>query len=167
MITLPTGDGMALVFFGDPEAPVRCALELSRTLSQNSEIRLRMGLHTGPVYRMADINSNSNVAGGGINIAQRIMDCGDTGHILLSNVIADVLMQFGTWSDCLHDLGEAVVKHGLRVHLYNLCTQESGNSAVPNKLRRESARCGHSLGQYSRVGSRLAGWANRSDGRAR
>lgn len=138
LITLPTGDGMALVFFGDPEAPVRCALELSQTLSQNGEIRLRMGLHTGPVYRMADINSNSNVAGGGINIAQRIMDCGDTGHILLSNVIAEVLMQFGTWSDCLHDLGEAVVKHGLRVHLYNLCTQELGNSAVPSKLRRET-----------------------------
>ena len=95
LISLPTGDGMALVFFEDPEAPVRCALELCRIRWRSPEIKLRMGLHTGPVYRMADINSNSNVAGGGINIAQRVMDCGDTGHILRSSVIADVLNQFG------------------------------------------------------------------------
>ncbi len=138
LISLPTGDGMALVFFEDPEAPVRCALELSSTRWGNPNIKLRMGLHTGPVYRMADINSNSNVAGGGINIAQRVMDCGDSGHILLSGVIADVLNQFGTWSDYLHDLGEVEVKHGVRVHLYNLYSQQFGNPAVPDKLRRDT-----------------------------
>jgi serine/threonine protein kinase len=138
LISLPTGDGMALVFFGDPEAPVRCALDLSRTVAQESEIQLRMGLHTGPVYRLADINSNSNVAGSGINIAQRVLDCGDSGHILLSSVIADVLIQVGTWSDYLHDLGEADVKHGIRVHLYNLYSQEFGNPAIPNKLQRDT-----------------------------
>ena len=84
MIRLPTGDGMALVFFGDAEAATRCALEVSRTLKPHPEIPLRMGLHSGPVYRVADINANQNVAGGGINIAQRVMDCGDAGHILAS-----------------------------------------------------------------------------------
>ncbi len=138
LISLPTGDGMALVFFRDPEAPARCALELSRTLRQITDLELRMGLHTGPVYRMADINSNSNVAGGGINIAQRVMDCGDKGHILLSSVLADVLVQFGTWSDWLHDLGETEVKHGVKIHLYNFYSQQFGNSAVPDKLRRGS-----------------------------
>src|ERR1039458_6654649 len=94
LISLPTGDGMALVFFGDLEAPVRCALELSRTLASGTpRISLRMGVHTGPVYRVADINFNSNVAGGGINIAQRVMDCGDAGHILVSGTVAEVLRQ--------------------------------------------------------------------------
>src|SRR6201993_3449690 len=92
LISLPTGDGMALVFFGDLEAPVRCALELSQTIRRNSSrLKLRMGVHTGPVYRIADINSNRNVAGGGINIAQRVMDCGDAGHILLSSTVAEIL----------------------------------------------------------------------------
>ena len=93
LISLPSGDGMALVFFGDPEAPCRCALEVSRALRNNSETNLRMGIHTGPVYRVADINANRNVAGGGINIAQRVMDCGDSGHILVSKAVADVLAQ--------------------------------------------------------------------------
>ena len=93
LIRLPTGDGMALVFFADPDAPVRCAMELSKTLRNNPDIHLRMGIHTGPVYRVADINANRNVAGGGINIAQRVMDCGDAGHILVSSVEAEVLGQ--------------------------------------------------------------------------
>ena len=93
LIRLPTGDGMALVFFHDPEAPVRCALELSRILRDHPDIKLRMGIHSGPVYRIADINANRNVAGGGINIAQRVMDCGDAGHILISNAEAEVLGQ--------------------------------------------------------------------------
>src|SRR6202049_2554837 len=134
IITLPTGDGMALVFFGDAEGAARCALEISRALKSHPEILLRMGLHGGPVYRVADINANQNVAGGGINIAQRVMDCGDAGHILASQSVADVLGQLSSWKERLHDLGEAEVKHGVRVHLYNLYTAEAGNAEVPQKL---------------------------------
>ena len=140
LIRLPTGDGMALVFFGDAEAPVRCALELSRALRQQPRIQLRMGIHTGPVYRVADINANRNVAGGGINIAQRVMDCGDAGHILVSKAVADVLAQVSTWNRTLHDLGEAEVKHGVRVHLFNLYTAEAGSSQLPQKLRTAAKR---------------------------
>jgi serine/threonine protein kinase len=135
LIRLPTGDGMALVFLGDVEAPVRCALELHRILRRWPEIKLRMGIHTGPVYRVEDINAARNVAGGGINIAQRVMDCGDAGHILISKTVADVLEQVSTWNTALHDLGEAEVKHGVRVHLYNLYTDEAGNRELPQKLR--------------------------------
>jgi class 3 adenylate cyclase/Tfp pilus assembly protein PilF len=135
LIRLPTGDGMALVFFRDPEAPVRCALELTKILRAKPHIQLRMGIHAGPVYRIADINANRNVAGGGINIAQRVMDCGDSGHILLSKTMADVLAEISSWTKHLHDLGEAEVKHGVRVHLYNLCTEEAGNPELPKKLR--------------------------------
>jgi serine/threonine protein kinase/tetratricopeptide (TPR) repeat protein/TolB-like protein len=135
LIRLPTGDGMALVFLGDVEAPVRCALELHRILRRWPEMHLRMGIHTGPVYRVQDINAARNVAGGGINIAQRVMDCGDAGHILISKTVADVLDQVSTWNAALHDLGEAEVKHGLCVHLYNLYTDEAGNRELPQKLR--------------------------------
>lgn len=138
LISLPTGDGMALVFFGDAEAPARCAFELSRGLRLQSGIQLRMGIHTGPVYRVADINANRNVAGGGINMAQRVMDCGDAGHILVSGAVADVLGQVSTWRQALHDLGEAEVKHGVRVRIYNLYTDEVGNPTLPHKL--EAAR---------------------------
>jgi class 3 adenylate cyclase/tetratricopeptide (TPR) repeat protein len=134
LIRLPTGDGMALVFFGDVEAPVRCALELHHILRRWTEMQLRMGIHTGPVYRVEDINDARNVAGGGINIAQRVMDCGDGGHILISKAVADVLDQVSTWKTALHDLGEAEVKHGVRIHLYNLCSQEAGNRKLPQKL---------------------------------
>jgi tetratricopeptide (TPR) repeat protein/class 3 adenylate cyclase len=135
LIRLPTGDGMALVFFRDPEAPVRCALELTKILRGNPDIKLRMGIHAGPVYRIADINANRNVAGGGINMAQRVMDCGDAGHILLSKTMADVLGELSSWAKYLRDLGEAQVKHGVRVHIYNLCTGEAGNAEIPQKLR--------------------------------
>ncbi len=134
MIRLPTGDGMALVFFEDPEAAARCALEVSRALKSHPELLLRMGLHSGPVYRVADINANENVAGGGINIAQRVMDCGDAGHILASQSVADVLGQLSNWKDCLHELGVAEVKHGVRVHLYNVYTNDAGNSVLPSKI---------------------------------
>jgi eukaryotic-like serine/threonine-protein kinase len=134
LIRLPTGDGMALVFARDPESPVRCALELTKILRLHPEIKLRMGIHAGPVYRIADINANRNVAGGGINIAQRVMDCGDTGHILVSETMADVLAQLSCWTKYLRDLGEAEVKHGVRVHLFNLCTEEAGNAEIPQKL---------------------------------
>jgi eukaryotic-like serine/threonine-protein kinase len=135
LIRLPTGDGMALVFFGDPEAPVRCALELTKNLRSHPDIKLRIGIHSGPVYRIADINANRNVAGGGINIAQRVMDCGDAGHILLSKTMAEVLAQLSSWSEHLHELGQAEVKHGVRIDLVNLYTAEAGNAELPRKLR--------------------------------
>jgi Tol biopolymer transport system component/class 3 adenylate cyclase len=133
LIRLPTGDGMALVFFRDPEAPVRCAVELSRILRDYPGIQLRMGIHSGPVYRVADINANRNVAGGGINIAQRVMDCGDAGHVLVSNAVAEVIGQLSSWRPMLHDLGEVEVKHGLRLRIYNLYTAEAGNPGMPTK----------------------------------
>jgi eukaryotic-like serine/threonine-protein kinase len=138
LIRLPTGDGMALVFFGEPEAPARCALELSKILRSHPDVRLRMGIHTGPVYRVQDINAARNVAGGGINLAQRVMDCGDAGHILVSKSVADVLGQVTSWADSLHDLGEAKVKHGVRVHIYNLCADGVGNPVLPKKLGTEN-----------------------------
>ncbi len=135
LIRLPTGDGIALVFFGDPEAPLRCALDISYGLKTCPEVKLRMGIHSGLVFRMADINTNMNVAGGGINIAQRVMDCGDAGHILVSKRVADDLIQLARWAPCLHDLGEAEVKHGLRVPVFNLYTDEVGNPEIPARLK--------------------------------
>ena len=135
LIRLPTSDGIALVFFGDPEGPVRCALDIAYGLKDCPEVKLRMGIHSGLVYRMADINTNMNVAGGGINIAQRVMDCGDAGHILVSKRVADDLMQLARWAPCLHELGEAEVKQGVRAPLYNLYTEDLGNPEVPARLR--------------------------------
>ncbi|MFN2578960.1 MAG: protein kinase [Pyrinomonadaceae bacterium] len=134
LIRLPTGDGMALVFFRDPEAPVRGAVEISRALREQSEIELRMGIHSGLVYHIDDINANMNVAGGGINIAQRVMDCGDSGHILLSKRVADDLGQLARWSNYLRDLGYAEVKHGVKLHLFNLSSNDFGNPEVPAKF---------------------------------
>jgi len=135
LIRLPTGDGMALVFLRSAEAPVQCAIEISQTLRSSSEIRLRMGVHSGPVNQVTDVNDRSNLAGAGINIAQRVMDCGDAGHILLSKRVADDLAHYRQWQSCLHDLGEFEVKHGVRVHIVNLCSDDVGNSAVPEKLK--------------------------------
>lgn len=140
LIRLPTGDGMALVFFGDPEAPLRAAVELSRALRNHPTLKLRMGIHTGPVYRVEDINANMNVAGGGVNLAQRVMDCGDAGHILVSEDSARFFAQVGEWADRLHDLGRTRVKHGVRLHLYSLFVSEIGNPGLPRKLRRERLR---------------------------
>jgi len=137
LIRLPTGDGMALVFFGDPEAPLRAAVELSRALRNHPTLKLRMGIHAGPVYRVEDINANKNVAGGGVNLAQRVMDCGDAGHILVSEDSARFFAQVGEWPDRLHDLGKTRVKHGVRLHLYSLFVSEVGNPVLPRKLRRE------------------------------
>jgi len=135
LIRLPTGDGMALVFFGDPVAPVQCALEIAQALKNSPELKLRMGIHTGPVRRIADINHNVNVSGGGINMAQRVMDCGDAGHILLSKTVADVLSQLSEWAEHLQDWGEQEVKHGVKVHIFNLYTGEVGNPDLPEKIR--------------------------------
>jgi Tol biopolymer transport system component/class 3 adenylate cyclase len=144
LLKIPTGDGMALVFFGDPEAAPRCALEVAGELKKNTEIKLRMGLHSGPVFRGSDINATSNVSGGGINFAQRVMDCGDAGHILVSSTVAEVLKQLSQWADRLHDLGEAEVKHGARIHIFNLYTDEVGCRETPQKLRAAALDAGRS-----------------------
>src|ERR1700751_4325934 len=156
LLRLPTGDGMALVFFGEPEAPVRCALEITRALRDHPDIKLRMGIHTGPVYRVEDINAARNVSGGGINMAQRVMDCGDAGHILASRSVADTLSQLESWCPTLHDLGEAEVKHGIRIHLYNLYAREIGNPQQPKKLREASVRARRKKGAIALAGMTVA-----------
>ena len=133
---VPMGDGMALLFFRSPEEPVRCALEISGALRDHPHIRLRMGVHSGPVNRITDVNDKTNFAGSGINVAQRVLDCGDAEHILLSAHVAEDLAQYRHWQPWLHDLGECEVKHGLRLHLFNLCKENLGNPQVPEKLRR-------------------------------
>ena len=139
LISLPTGDGMALVFLRDPLSPVRCALEIAAALkTQPTEMSVRMGIHSGPVQRHADIREGVNVVGGGINIAQRVMDCGDAGHILLSRNVAEVLEQFSDWRESLRDLGVYEVKHGVKLELYNLTKGGLGNPAVPSKLASHS-----------------------------
>src|SRR5438067_1182427 len=136
LIRVPTGDGMALLFFHSPEEPVRCALEISRTLQGYPHIQLRMGVHSGPVNQVTDVNDKTNIAGPGLNVAQRVMDCGDAGHILLSGHIAEDLTQYRHWQPYLHDLGECQVKHGLRLHLVNLYKDNLGNPDLPDKLKR-------------------------------
>src|SRR5437016_806326 len=140
LIRVPTGDGMALAFFHSPEEPARCALEISRALQDHPNIQLRMGVHSGPINRVTDVNEKTNIAGPGINVAQRVMDCGDAGHILLSAHVAEDLCQYRHWQPCLHDLGECEVKYGLRLHLFNLHKDGLGNPQVPEKLRRGRRR---------------------------
>src|SRR6266446_6516514 len=136
---LPTGDGMALVFATTPDAPVQCALEISNALRSHPELRVRIGIHSGPVSGITDVNDRSNVAGAGINLAQRVMDCGDAGHILLSKHVADDLEQYRQWRSHLHDLGECEVKHDVRVHVVNLYTDELGNPETPEKFQQAKA----------------------------
>src|SRR6516162_7455893 len=124
LMRLPTGDGGALVFRTSPEAPVLCALEISKALKNHPGLRVRMGIHSGPVNEITDLSEQANISGAGINIAQRVMDCGDAGHILLSKHIAEDLEQYPQWRSHLHDLGECEVKHDMRVHAVNLYTDE-------------------------------------------
>ncbi len=135
LIKIPTGDGITLVFYHSPEAPVECALEISRALKKYPEVQLRMGIHSGPVSGLIDSTGKANVAGAGINMAQRVMDCGDAGHILLSKHVAEDLEEYPHWQPHLHELGECEVKHCVRVSVVNLYTEELGNPAVPEKLR--------------------------------
>src|SRR5438309_1569016 len=135
LVRLPTGDGMALVFRNSPEAPVQCALELSTGLKAHPELKVRMGIHSGPVNEVADVNERANITGAGINIAQRVMDCGDSGHILLSKHVADDLEQYPQWRSYLHNLGECEVKHGIRMWVVNLYTDEVGNAELPRKFK--------------------------------
>jgi TolB-like protein/class 3 adenylate cyclase/Tfp pilus assembly protein PilF len=136
LVRLPTGDGMALAFFTTPDAPVRCAREISRKLQEHPEIRLRMGINSGPVEEVTDVNGRRNVTGPGINLAQRVMDCADAGHILLAKRVADDLAQYGEWQPHLHDLGKVEVKHGTQVEVVNFYEDGIGNPAVPEKIRR-------------------------------
>jgi TolB-like protein/class 3 adenylate cyclase len=136
LLRLPTGDGGALVFRTSSEAPVLCALEISKELKKYPELRVRMGIHSGPVNEITDLNEQANIAGAGINVAQRIMDCGDAGHILLSQHVTEDLEQYPRWRSLLHDLGECEVKHGEVISVVNLYDDEVGNSQLPEKLDR-------------------------------
>jgi TolB-like protein/class 3 adenylate cyclase/Tfp pilus assembly protein PilF len=131
---IPTGDGMALAFYTSPEAPVRCAVEISRTLKQHPRLQLRMGIHSGPVGGVVDVNERTNLAGAGINMAKRVMDCGDAGHILLSKHVAEDLEEYQQWRPLLHDLGSCEAKHGVRVSVVNLYDDQFGNAKLPQRF---------------------------------
>src|SRR5215831_1609130 len=138
LLRLPTGDGGALAFRNTPDAPVLCAEEIAKALKNHPEIRVRMGIHSGPVNEITDLNEQANIGGAGINIAQRIMDCGDVSHILVSKLAAEDIEQYDQWQPYLHDVGECEGKHGQRLHVVNLYNDEIGNSAVPTKCAQKT-----------------------------
>src|SRR5882672_5360202 len=140
LLKIPTGDGMALVFYTSPEAPAQCAVEISSALKENPRLQLRMGIHSGPVSGVVDVNERANIAGAGINIAQRVMDCGDAGHILISKHAAEDLEQYDQWQPYLHDIGECEVKHGTPVHVANFYTGDFGNPQLPEKFKHSRRR---------------------------
>src|ERR1041385_5258814 len=135
LIRLPAGDGIALVFFNSPEAPVQCAIEISKKLKQYPQLKLRMGIHSGPVNEVRDVNDRTNVAGAGINLARRVMYCGDGDHILLSKRVAEDLAQSRRWTPYLHDLGECAVKHGVPIFLVNFYGDDFGNPESPKAIQ--------------------------------
>src|SRR5207302_1730917 len=135
LLKIATGDGMALVFYGSPEAPAHCAVEISRARKEHLRLQLRMGIHSGPVSGVVDVNNRPNLAGAGINIAQRVMDCGDACHILLSKHAAEDLEEYEQWRPLLHDLGACEVKHGVRVGVTNLYSDEVGNRKLPKEFQ--------------------------------
>jgi len=159
LLQLPTGDGMALVFSGDPEAPLRTAVEVGRALRSHPVLKLRMGIHTGPVYRVEDIKNKPNVAGPGINLAQRVMDCGDAGHILVSEDTARFFSQVGTWAGQLHDIGKTKVKHGVRLHLFSLYDSGFGNPELPRKLKQERRVRRRAIAGAVVLGAPIVAWA--------
>ncbi|MBA2271290.1 MAG: adenylate/guanylate cyclase domain-containing protein [Chthoniobacterales bacterium] len=153
LVRLPTGDGMALVFRHSAEEPARCALEIAEALQKHPELPVRMGIHSGPVSEVKDVNGRSNIAGAGINMAQRVMDCGDAGHILLSQHVADDLVQYRQWAPRLHDLGDCEVKHGVRLHLVNLYAA-TGQRRAPAEIsagRAKASRARASAAQQCRI----------------
>src|ERR1700719_3147091 len=135
LLKIPTGDGMALVFYTSPEAPAQCAVEISRAVKEHPRLQLRMGVHSGPVSGVIDVNGQANLAGAGLNMAQRVMDCGDAGHILVSKRVADDLGEYEHWRPLLHELGECEAKHGMRVLIVNLHADEVGNPQLPKKFQ--------------------------------
>src|SRR5678815_2878109 len=134
LLKIPTGDGMALVFYKSPEEPAQCAVELSRALKDNARLQVRMGIHSGPVGALVDVNERANLAGAGLNMARRVMDCGDAGHILLSRHVAEDLAEYERWRPYLHDIGTFEVKHGVRVSACLLYSDKVGNAQLPKKL---------------------------------
>jgi TolB-like protein/class 3 adenylate cyclase/Flp pilus assembly protein TadD len=134
LIRIPTGDGMVLVFYTSPEAPAQCAVEISGALKEHPRLQLRMGIHSGPVSGVVDVNERANLTGAGLNVAQRVMDCGDAGHILLSKHVAEDLEEYERWRPLLHDLGSCEVKHGVRVSVVNLYDDQFGNAKLPRKF---------------------------------
>src|SRR6184192_2425430 len=143
LIRIPTGDGMVLVFYTNPEAPAQCAVEISRALKEHPTLQVRMGIHSGPVSGVVDVNERVNLAGAGINMAKRVMDCGDAGHILVSKHVAEDLEEYEKWRPLLHDLGTCEVKHGMQVAIVNLWSDDVGNRQLPQKfqaLRKQRAR---------------------------
>jgi TolB-like protein/class 3 adenylate cyclase len=142
LVRIPTGDGMALIFRDSLESPVQCALEISHIIKRHPEIQVRMGIHSGPVSEVTDVNQRANIAGAGINVAKRVMDCGDAGHILLSRRVADDLEHYARWQALLHDLGECEVKHGAKIYVVNLFDENVGNSQPPEKFSKQKQRRG-------------------------
>jgi TolB-like protein/class 3 adenylate cyclase/Tfp pilus assembly protein PilF len=159
LLKLATGDGMALIFYDSPEDPLECALEISRALKEHPKLRLRMGAHSGPVSGVVDVNGRANVAGAGINMAQRVMDCGDAGHILLSKHMAEDLEQFKHWRPHLYDLGECEVKHGEKISVVNLFTAELGNREMPEKFKRHDVKAPVSTAKEAPPKSTIPKWA--------
>src|SRR6266481_647503 len=135
LLKIATGDGMALVFYTSPEAPAQCAVEISRALKEHPRLRLRMGIHSGPVSGVIDVNNRPNLAGTGLNTAQRVMDCGDAGHIMLSKHVAEDLEEYDRWRPLLHDLGTCEVKHGMRIYIVSLYADQVGNPQLPKKFQ--------------------------------
>src|SRR5207247_10043887 len=139
------GNGLALALYTRPEAPVQSAVEISRTLKEHPRLQLRMGIHSGPVGGLVDVNERANLAGAGLNMAQRVMDCGDAGHILLSKHVAEDLEEYEKWRPLLHDLGTCEVKHGMQVAIVNLWSDDVGNRQLPQKfqaLKKQRAKIG-------------------------
>src|SRR5262244_3846501 len=135
LLKIPTGDGMALVFYKSPEEPAQCAVEISSALKNNPRLQVRMGIHSGPVSGVVDVTERTNIAGAGVNMAQRVMDCGDAGHILLSRHVAEDLAEYERWRPFLHDIGTFEVKHGVPLSVTNLYSDEVGNAKLPSKLQ--------------------------------
>ena len=153
LVRLPTGDGMALVFRNSSEEPARCAVEIAQALKPHPDIPVRMGIHSGPVSEVTDVSGRPNIAGAGINMAQRVMDCGDAGHILLSRHVAEDLEQYGHWKPQLHDLGECEVKHGVRLGVVNLHRNDVGNPHLPKKFQALQRR--RAQRRWTRIGAAL------------
>src|SRR5206468_4384852 len=143
LIKIPTGDGMALVFYTSPEAPVQCAIEISRSLKEHPHLQLRMGVHSGPVSGVIDVTGRANLAGAGLNMANRVMSCGDAGHILVSKRIAEDLGEYEQWRPFLHDLGLCEVKHGVRIDVVSLYDNGVGNPQLPKKFQALKQRRTH------------------------
>jgi TolB-like protein/class 3 adenylate cyclase/Tfp pilus assembly protein PilF len=153
LLKIPTGDGMALIFYKSPEEPAQCAVEISRALKDNARLQVRMGIHSGPVSGVVDVTERTNVAGAGVNMARRVMDCGDAGHILLSRHVAEDLAEYERWRELLHDIGTFEVKHGVPVSVTNLYSDEVGNAKLPTKLQAVRKRRAHV--RWAEIGAAL------------